>query len=492
MASRGIRVVHKKRGNRRSGSSKMGRLGEMIFFATFFVVGLVGLALIFAFVIIPELRSAREFVETLCVVKDKRIAEPDQTVQDQIAQDQATPDQTAVAAEETDNKPKAESRKTYRPEINIEYEVDGKTYSIWTYDIAGVYSTGREAKQEIIDNFKIGETYVCWYDPHQHETAVLVKGFSWFGILIALIPLSFLLIGGGGLVYGMFHWGKSAERRAAIALRTQRRRERLLRKSGLAAEGLGVANLPNVPRCVDMASSPGNTYPFRLPVSVLPAWKLIGLLAACLIWNGIVAVLLTIVIRSFINGDPEWAMGLCMLLFIACGGFLIFLLVKQFLIATGIGVTFIEMSAHPLVPGSRYDFLLHQAGRLRVNKLEAVLVCRERAQYQQGTDTRTEDRIVFEQSLFVSKDFEVHHHKPFETKESFEVPEGAMHSFVADNNEVSWSIEVRGDVARWPDFTRTFPVIVHPARRAAATIRIEMPTADKQADKKLAALKRLG
>ena len=483
MASRGIRVVHKKRGNRRSGSNKMGRLGEMVFFATFFVVGLVGLALVLTLVIIPELRSAREFVETVCVVKDKKIGEPDQA--------------TSITAEkESDAEPRAEGGKTYRPEINIEYEVDGRKYSVWTYDIAGVYSTGREAKQEIIDRFKVGETYVCWYDPHDHETAVLVKGFSWFGPLFALIPLSFLLIGGGGLVYRMFHWGKSAERRAAIALRTQKRRERLLRKSGLAAEGFGMENLPNVPRGVELANSPGNTYPFRLPVSVLPAWKLLGLLAVCVVWNGIVAFPVTIAVRSFIDGDPEWAMSLLTLLFIACGFFLIFLLVKQFLIATGVGVTFIEVSAHPLVPGNRYQFLLHQAGRLQVNKLEAVLVCREKAQYQQGTDTRTEDRIVFEQLLFGKKNFEVHRHHPFEAKESFEVPEGAMHSFIADNNEVSWTIEVRGDIARWPDFKRTFPVIVHPSRNAAATIRLEIPSVDKQSDKqtdkKLASLKRLG
>lgn len=471
----------------------MGRLGELIFFATFFVVGLVGLALVLGLVIIPELRSASEFVETLCVVKGKEVVTPDNLVHALLAHD-LHDDFKESESKAKENEPEDKNGQTYRPEIEIEYEVDGKTYTARTYDIAGVYSNGREAKQEIIDRFKVGETYVCWYDPHNHETAVLVKGFSWFGPLFALIPLSFLLIGGGGLIYRMFHWGKSAEHRAAIALRTQRRRERLLRKSGLAAEGFGAESqsLPNVPRGVNMVNSPGNTYPFRLPVSVLPAWKLLGMLAACFLWNGIVAIPVTIAVRSFISGDPEWAMSLFTLPFIVCGLFLIFLLAKQFLIATGVGITFIEVSAHPLVPGNRYRFLLHQAGRLRINKLEAVLVCREKAQYQQGTDTRTENRIVFEQALFVKNNFEVHRHRPFEAKESFEVSEGVMHSFIADNNEVSWTIEVRGNVASWPDFTRTFPIIVHPSRSVATTIRLEIPAEEKQADEKLATLKRLG
>lgn len=464
MASRGIRVVNKKRGNRRSGSHKMGRLGELIFFATFFVVGLVGLALILTLVIIPELRSAKQFVETVCVVKDKRIGESE-----------------------------GENGKTYRPEVLIQYEVEGQEHCIWTYDVSGVYSSGCEAKQEIIDRFTVGENYSCWYDPHEHGTAVLVKGISWFGPLLAMIPVSFLLIGGGGLIYGLFHWGKSAEHRAAVALRTQRRRERLLRKSGFGAEGHGTENLPNVPRGVDMTNSPGRTFPFRLPISVLPAWKLLGMFAACLIWNGIVAVPVTIAIRSFGNGDPEWAMSLFMIPFVACGFALIFLLVKQFLIATGVGVTFVEVSAHPLTPGNRYQFLLHQAGRLQMKSLEAFLVCREKVRYHQGTDTRTEDRVVFEQSLIREQNFEVHRHRPFEVKESFEVPQGVMHSFVADNNEVSWTIEVRGKIVRWPDFTRTFPLVIHPSRGAATTIRLDIPMAEeKPADRKQAAMKRFG
>ena len=492
MATRGIRVVHKKRGNRRSGSHKAGRVGELIFFATFFGVGVIGLALVLGLVILPELRSAREFVETTCVVKEKRIGQSQHIVEveQMVPSTEKKKDPPRDQASEEDEE--QENSLVYRPELYIEYEVDGQKYATWTYDAAGVYSSDRESQQAILDDFRIGQTYPCWYDPHRPGTAVLVKGFSWFGPLIALIPLSFLLIGGGGLIYGLFHWGKSAEHRAAVALRNQRRRERLLRKSGLIADGFGAEKFPNVPRGVDISSSPGNTYPFRLPVSVLPAWKLLGLLAACLFWNGIVAAFITIAIQSFIDGDPEWAMTLFTLPFLACGVFLIFHLVRQFLVATGVGVTFVEVSAHPLTPGGRYRFLLHQAGRLRVDKLEAVLVCREKTQYQQGTDTRTESQIVFEQVLFCKENFEVVRNKPLEAQESFEIPERVMHSFVADNNEVSWSIEVRGVVARWPDFTRTFPIVVRPHHDTTATIRLELPSTHQPVSSNLATMKRFG
>ena len=42
------------------------------------------------------------------------------------------------------------------------------------------------------------------------------------------------------------------------------------------------------------------------------------------------------------------------------------------------------------------------------------------------------------------------------------VPVGAMHSFKSGHNEVTWRILVKGSPARWPDFERSFPVIIYP------------------------------
>ena len=37
-----------------------------------------------------------------------------------------------------------------------------------------------------------------------------------------------------------------------------------------------------------------------------------------------------------------------------------------------------------------------------------------------------------------------------------------MHSFKSDNNELNWSLVVDGKVAGWPDYQRSFPVIIYP------------------------------
>ncbi|NJO14086.1 MAG: hypothetical protein HC870_02780, partial [Rhizobiales bacterium] len=62
---------------------------------------------------------------------------------------------------------------------------------------------------------------------------------------------------------------------------------------------------------------------------------------------------------------------------------------KQFLIATGIGPTLVEISDYPFYPGRVYRLFLSQGGRLTINSLEVLLVCDEKATYQQGTNTRT-------------------------------------------------------------------------------------------------------
>ena len=88
----------------------------------------------------------------------------------------------------------------------------------------------------------------------------------------------------------------------------------------------------------------------------------------------------------------------------------------------------------------------------------------EEATYQQGTDTRTDRLRVFDQRVFHREDFEIMPGEPFEDRCRFEIPSGSMHSFKSDNNEISWKLIVRGDVARWPAYERSFPIVVAPSR----------------------------
>lgn len=96
--------------------------------------------------------------------------------------------------------PERETRESYRPEIKIQYEVGGRTFESWTYDASGVYSSDKAAQQALVDGFKVGSTYPCWYDPDHHDQAVLVR--SGGGVYLFLIlPVGFLLASGLGFLF---------------------------------------------------------------------------------------------------------------------------------------------------------------------------------------------------------------------------------------------------------------------------------------------------
>jgi hypothetical protein len=138
------------------------------------------------------------------------------------------------------------------------------------------------------------------------------------------------------------------------------------------------------------------------------------------------------------------------------------LLVRQFLIETGVGATIIEIAAHPLAPGGEYEVFLSQSGRLTVNALTVLLVCDESATYRQGTNTRTTSRRVYEQPVFLREGFDIQQGAPLECRLRVTIPAHAMHSFTSDHNKVEWKLLVKGSVARWPDFERGFPLVVYP------------------------------
>ena len=197
-----------------------------------------------------------------------------------------------------------------------------------------------------------------------------------------------------------------------------------------------------------------------------PGWAVFGILAFCVAWNGIVAAFVVMAVRSYFTGKPDWLLTLSTVPFAAIGIGAIVALVRQLLVATGIGPTLVEISDHPLTPGGQYRLFLSQSGWLTMNRLRVLLICEEIATYRQGTDTRTEIREVFRKELFRRDNFEIRGGMPFECDIDLALHDGAMHSLAADHNEIAWTLLVEADAAGWPQCKRAFPVIVRPANGA--------------------------
>ena len=430
---RTFRVYDKKRGRRRTGSKLLGSAGEAIYFACIFGVGMLVLVLLLKRLVIPEWRANHAFEETVCEVLHVR---------------------NPVEIEDDDGK-------TYKPMVEIAYTVNGQRYISEAYDIAMkrdvrlVRLNDELAARELIDEFKVGETYPCWYDPTDPETVVLVRGYTWWLWVLLVLPVAFIGIGGVGLVYALIHWGKSAEHRAATQLRGPQ-------LAPLEPENVQAKRFPNVPAATNLTNSPGTTLAFRLPIHSASGWRLFATAAVCAAWNSIVLVFVVMGITGLVRGTPDWQLLLFTLPFLAGGIGLVYLLFREAHAAAGPGPTHLEICDHPLLPGHMYGLFITQAGQINVRSFQVVLACDEEVNFYQGTDVRTERRRVYEEPVYKRDSIEILPGVPFQDRCEVHVPDDAMHSFKAENNEVQWKLIARIEIEHRAPLERVFPIIVRP------------------------------
>ncbi|MGA2033230.1 MAG: DUF3592 domain-containing protein [Thermoguttaceae bacterium] len=430
--ARSFRFYEKKRGHRRTGSHILGSVGEAAFFAVLLLLGCAGLVAVFWWLVVPEWRVNHAFVRHSCQVLDKRVSEI-----------------------------KADKNVTrYRPEVRISYQIKGETYRAWAYDIHMAYGDSREKSVSEVSAFADGQTYPCWYDPANPHVVVLVRSQSFWHWLVFLVPASFLALGLAGLIYAILHWGRSVERRASMAQLAPGRD--LFEPPGPARP-----QHPTIPDCTEITSSPGTRLAYRLPMSGSPAWTSFGLLLAALLWNAAVAVFVVQAIGSLLARQPDWLLTLFIIPFTLIGIALAVLFARHLLVTTGIGPTLVEISDHPLMPGGSYQLFISQSGQFEMNFVEVSLICQEQATYCQGTNSRTEIREIYRQSVLRREQLAAKRGEPFEAQCALDIPCGAMHSFKANHNEIHWKVLVRGRVAAARDYQRWFPVIVYPTPEKA-------------------------
>ena len=290
----------------------------------------------------------------------------------------------------------------------------------------------------------------------QAEAFRFGSGYGYW--LMVLVSTSFLLIGGGGLILTALQAGTSAERRSALAKRAA--------DFDLISEALPSAKgFPQVPGDANLTNSPGVTLKYRLPVTHANAYTLTAGVLFAVVWNAILVLLVTAVVRGWLAGNPNWLLATFAIPFIGVGGWSVRYCATQIMARSGLGPTSVEISDHPLAPGEPCRAHVSQSGRLQLDAFELLLVCEEEATYRQGTDVRTERQVVYEQPLFRCQGFEVEPSAPFGQACDFEIPLRGMHSFQGTHNTVQWMLVVRGNGRKSQTFDRRFPIVVYPRQR---------------------------
>lgn len=431
--ARSFRFLVKKRRNRQTGSPQLAALSQSVLFGSLFVVGVVFLIAVIIFQFLPEWQVIRSYERTTCVVLDKRL-DPDP----------------------------ADSARN-RPAIQIEYDVDKKPYKIWTYDAryhhGRGFDSGTESQQQVLDEFIIGRSYACWYDPLHPDQAVLIYGFHWYTWVLLLLPLPFIVIGGSGAGYIGITWGKSAERRAVLVQRASHLE--LFEPSDDYKDD----DYPAVPKATDLTNSPGVRLKYRLPIERSPMWRMITAGTVFLVVMTITVLFVNMAVQTLVTKNPDWLLTVFAGSWLIVSAATLVYFLRQVVANTRAGMTIVEIESHPLYPGEQYDLFISQTGRLRLRWIEMSLCCEEIATFRQGTNTRTTRKRVYWEKLLRQEDVQVRQNVPLEAELKLSIPAEAMHSFKTMHNEVHWQLVVHGKPQGMPAFKRQFPVHIYPAPR---------------------------
>jgi hypothetical protein len=327
----------------------------------------------------------------------------------------------------------SDSGTTYSIDILYEYVFEDTPYRSNRYDFVGGSSSGCEGKQEIVGRYRNMENPVCYVNPQDPSSAVLVRALTWKNA-IGLFPLLFVAVGLAIMIVG---------------IKSRAKRQWLPETGGRQQRESGFQKGYSSAACGDT---------IILKPQMPARYKLIGILFFCLFWNGLMSVFVINMISGFRSGRPEWFLVIFLIPFEIVGVGMILAVVYQFLALFNPRFT-LTVSPGDLYPGSEGQLSWAVKGRAgRIGSLSMKLIAREEATYRQGKNTCTDKKTFFEKELINTRMLQ----EIVTGQARFSIPQETMHSFESEHNKIVWLIELHGDIARWPDVSQEYKITILP------------------------------
>lgn len=320
---------------------------------------------------------------------------------------------------------------TYSIDIKYEYEYEGQTYTGDRYHFMTGSSSGRQSKQDVVDDHPVGENVKIYIDPNDPSNSVINREMTsdfWYG----LIPLAFVLVGLGLAVGSLF-------------VNSDRKKNR---------EWKSEAKLSKDDDPTDNVAT--------LKADSTALGKFIGMTIFAAIWNGGVWAVLIFVLLPEMGDSLFLSFPLIIVgLFALIGIGLLFGVLYQFLALFNPKPILEVSNASPSL-GETFQLHWDIEGRSeRIRELTITLEGEESARYQRGTDTVTDTHTFHTKELFKTDDNNL---IMLGGDCDVTIPPNLMHSFDASNNKIIWKLKVHGDIKRWPDVDQSFNFVVSPMR----------------------------
>jgi hypothetical protein len=345
---------------------------------------------------------------------------------------------------------------TARAEIVYRYEVGGRQYTADRYNfIPG--STSDKSVPEAVASHSPGTKFECYVDPGDPTRAVINRTptlWYFFGLLF------FVMFAGipGGIGAAVLYGRKRDRVATQAALAGAQALSAGAGNGGTSAIGDG--GRFTTAFAASATGAIGDTGPLVLTPSASPLGKLIGVTFICLFWNGIVGVFTWFEVGMFMRGEGAgWALGAFLLIFQVIGVALLVMVPYQMLaLANPRPIITVSRAAVPI--GGSVSFAWELSGAAhRVSALKVILKGREEARYRRGTDTHTDTHVFHEETIVDA----THGMSIARGNGTIRIPANSMHTFTADNNKIVWTLQVTGDIPRWPNIDETFDIVVRPA-----------------------------
>jgi hypothetical protein len=264
-----------------------------------------------------------------------------------------------------------------------------------------------------------------------------LQGAYPYKCLWILFPLPFIAVGAGGVLH---HW-------------RERQRVDWSPEKSAADDPSSREEKPPYPTVPQITTHRGREWEHRLEARESPAFIAGCLVVLLLVCSGVLTPSVMGVLSARRAGaDMSEGLPAIAFFFTLAGGlFFLFLLLHLLyqLRLWWVGIPVVELSAHPLRPGTSSDVVFSLPGPLRLRKLDVAILCEETAIYSphSESDSGAETRCVHREELLSRTDLRVPRGKTILVSHRFTMPLGAMHSFEATNNKVTWLVRVQGRTA---------------------------------------------
>jgi hypothetical protein len=217
-------------------------------------------------------------------------------------------------------------------------------------------------------------------------------------------------------------------------------------------------------------TTPGKVLTHRLPRSGMPHGCEFGCaVIVALFWNSLVGYFVYRQVIAWNQGGGflgGWLTTALWAPFVFAGLVLIAKAVYaalRWIVASLAGTIDVELSLHPVYPGCTPRISLTQRGLFPLSQLTVQLVCTEETTYVAGT---SKSRAAQEVTSYVLIDPEQNPESSQMLETTIQIPIDAMHSFAAPNNEINWTIRVRGRVLGLP-FSADYAIGIIPGPNQA-------------------------